>query len=139
MIVERKTGSVIRSPERHVAFPVNREGLNDVGLPGAISRKFWPELASVRTAKLGEIITKDIGRKVFHALVVYSLEDGWSEAPRHIEACFNELKIPVDQEIASVVIGGDAVGARSGADPPANLAAMDRSDQYIVVYEKPTH
>ena len=93
MIVGRKVGDVMQGPERHVAFAVNSQGANDAGLAGNISRIFWPYLASTGPIRMGEILSKEAGRKVFHALVVHSLEqDGWAEAPRHIEACFNELQ-----------------------------------------------
>ena len=134
MIVGNKIGDVLTSPERHVAFAINTEGHNDAGLAGNISDHFWPELASTGPIRMGEILSKDLGYKVFHALVVHSLIDGWSDTPQHIEACFNELEIPTDEEIASVAIGAVLVGALSGANTHDNLAAMDRSNKSIVIY-----
>lgn len=84
---------------------------------------------------MGEILTKDTGKKFFHALVVHSLKEGWAEAPRHIEACFNELQVATDEEIASVAMGAGMIGMLSGANPAENLAAMERSNKSIVVYD----
>lgn len=135
MIVGRKVGDVITGPERHVAFAVNSEGHNDAGLAGNIAFNFWPELASTGPIRMGEILSKDTGKKVFHALVVHSLTEGWEEAPRHIEACFNELRIPTDEEVASVAMGAGMIGMLSGANPAENLAAMERSNKSIIIYD----
>lgn len=135
MIVGRKVGDVIQGPERHVAFAVNTEGHNDAGLAGNIAFNHWSELAATGPIRMGEILSKDTGGKVFHALVVHSLKEGWSDAPQYIEACFNELHIPTDEEIASVAMGGGLIGQMSGADVAANLAAMERSDKSIVIYD----
>lgn len=135
MIVGRKVGDVITGPERHVAFAVNTEGHNDAGLAGNISSKFWPELASTGPMRMGEILSKDTGSKVFHALVVHSLREGWEGAPDHIESCFNDLQIPTDEEVASVAMGAGMIGILSGANPAENLAAMERSTRDIVIYD----
>ncbi len=73
MIVGRKVGDVVTGPERHVAFAVNSEGHNDAGLAGNIAYNYWPELASTGAIRMGEILSKDAGNKVFHALVVHHL------------------------------------------------------------------
>jgi hypothetical protein len=136
MIVGRKVGDVIQGPEKHMAFAINSEGHNDAGLAGSIALNFWPELASTGRIGIGEILSKDTGKKVFYAMVVHSLDkDGWDEAPAQIEACFNELKVPTDEEIASVAMGAGMIGQLQGADAQANLAAMERSDKKIVVYD----
>ena len=135
MIVGKKVGDVVTGSERHVAFAVNSEGHNDAGLAGNISYNFWPELASTGPIRMGEILSKDTGKKVFHALVVHSLTEGWEDAPQYIEACFNELQIPTDEEVASVAMGAGMIGMLSGANPAENLAAMERSNKSIVVYD----
>src|SRR5689334_16049107 len=129
MIVGRKVGDVIQGAEKHVAFAVNTEGHNDAGLAGNIAFNHWPELVSTGPIRMGEILSKDTGSKIFHALVVHSLRQGWAEAPQHIEACFNELHIPTDEEIATVAMGAGLIGQMSGADVAANLAAMERSNK----------
>ena len=135
MIVGRKIGDVLRGPEPHMAFAVNTEGFNDAGLAGSISARFWPELASTGPQRLGTVLTKMTDSKVLHALVVHSLTDGWGDAPQHIEACFNALEVPTDEEIASVAMGAGMIGMMSGASPEQNLAAMERSTKSIVVYD----
>ncbi len=135
MIVGRKVGDVAQGSERHVAFAVNTEGHNDAGLAGNIAYTYWPELTQTGPIRMGEILSKDTGSKVFHALVVHSLREGWAEAPQYIEACFNELHIPTDEEIASVAMGAGLIGQMSGADVAANLAAMERTDKSIVIYD----
>lgn len=134
MIVARKVGDIIAGSERHMAFAINSEGHNDAGLAGNVAYNFWPELASTGPIRMGEILSKNTGSKVFHALVVHSLTEGWDESPKHIETCFNQLDVPTDEEIASVAIGAGMIGLLSGADPAANLDAMERSDKSIVVY-----
>lgn len=136
MVVGRKVGDVSQGSERHVAFAVNSEGYNDAGLAGSIAYNYWPELAKTGPIRMGEVLSKNTGKKVFHALVVHSLtEDGWAEAPQYIEACFNELHIPTDEEIASVAMGAGMIGRLSGANPAENLAAMERSNKSIVIYD----
>lgn len=135
MIVARKVGDVLRGPEAHVAFAVNTEGYNDAGLAGGISARFWPELAKTGPQRLGTVLTKMTDSKILHALVVHSLSEGWSDAPKHIEACFNELEVPTEEEIASVAMGAGMIGRLSGADPQENLAAMERSNKSIVLYD----
>lgn len=134
MIVGKKVGDIITGPERHVAFAINSEGLNGAGLAGNIAYQYWPELASTGAIPMGESLSKNTGKKIFHALVVHSLAAGWEDAPHHIEACFNELQIPTDEEVASVAMGAGMVGLLSGANPAANLAAMERSDKSIIIY-----
>lgn len=135
MIVGQKVGDVVAGPERHVAFAINSEGHNDAGLAGNIAYNFWPELASTGPIRMGEILSKDTGKKFFHAMVVHSLTEGWGEAPGHIEACFNELQVATDEEIASVAMGAGMIGMLSGANPAENLAAMERSNKSIVIYD----
>lgn len=131
MIVGRRVGDITTGPERHVAFAVNSEGYNDAGLAGNIAFNFWPELVSTGPVGMG----KDTGKKFFHALVVHSLAEGWQEAPHHIEACFNELQVPTDEEVASIAMGAGMIGMLSGANPAENLAAMERSHKNIVIYD----
>lgn len=137
MIVGARAGDILTGPERHVAFAVNCEGINGRGLADSIARDFWPELTVTGPVNMGEILSKDMGdtaRKVFHALVVYSLEEGWANVPHHIEACFNALAVPTDEEVASVVMGAGMAGEHTGADPAENLIAMARSNKRIIVY-----
>jgi hypothetical protein len=134
MIVGHKTGDVIHGPERHVAFAVNSEGYNDAGLAGNVAFNYWPELAETGPIRMGEMLSKDTGSKVFHAMVVHSLEEGWEETPKHIEACFNALQVATDEEVASIAMGAGMIGMMSGANPDENLAAMDRSNKSIVIY-----
>lgn len=137
MIVDIRTGDVIQGPERHVAFAVNSLGINTNGLAGDIADRFWPEIEDMGRVRMGEMLSKDCGQKVFHALVVHApgSEGGWSEAPLHIETCLNRLEVPDDELIASVAMGAGMVGMMTGANPGANLAAMARSEKKIVVYD----
>lgn len=136
MIIGRKVGDVIAGPERHIAFAVNSNGGNHAGLAGSIARNFWPELAKTGPQRMGAILSKESGRKFFHALVVHSLEaNGWEQAPYYIETCFNELQIPTDDEVASVTMGAGIIGRALGANPEENLAAMERSNKSIIIYD----
>ena len=72
MIVDTIRGNVFDTPHNHIAFAVNTEGYNDAGFAGQVSRQ-WKELSSTGGNKLGEVLSKKIGNKTFHALVCLSL------------------------------------------------------------------
>jgi len=136
MIVRRKIGDVIQGFERHVAFAVNTEGTNTVGLAGKIATFYWPQLFEIGPHARRTVLSTRVGSKIFHAMFVHSATDnGWEGSPDDIEDCFNQLRLPTDQEVASVTMGAGVVGKLSGADPEANLAAMERSGASIVLYE----
>ena len=139
MIVGLGEGDILDGPERHVAFAVNTLGENPFGarvdfLGAPLVPKFWPEVGPSGSLSLGNIFSGNTGKRVFHALVVHSPQGGWGGAPERIEACFNALRIPTDQEVAAVVMGDGPLNQRNGADTIANLQAMDRSSKPVVVY-----
>jgi hypothetical protein len=133
MIVDWRVGNVLDGPERHLAFPINVEGKPGVGLDGTIADNYMPELEQTGPLRMGTILSREVGQKFFHGLVVHSLTN-WAEAPKHIEACFNELEISTDEEVASIVMGGGTEGQRVGAETAKNLGAMARSNKSIAIY-----
>ncbi len=68
--------------------------------------------------KLGSVISKKIGDKVYHALVCHSLENGWGKNQAEvIKQCFDNIDIDDSEEIASIAIGTGFVGMLTGANP----------------------
>mgnify|MGYP001602394008 CR=1 FL=1 len=59
MIVNTTRGDVFQAPHKHIAFAVNTEGYNDAGFAGAVSSRYWPELANTGTKKLGDALMKN--------------------------------------------------------------------------------
>jgi len=137
MIVNTVRGDVFQAPNKHIAFAVNTEGCNDVGFAGAVSSRYWPELANTRALNLGlgSVIQTNIEGKTFHALVCHSLGgDGWSKTAEIVMECLDSLVIPDEETIAIVLMGAGMIGQMGGADVFAILGGMARSKKKVVVY-----
>ncbi len=137
MILKQVKGDVFKSEYKHIAFAANSEGINDAGFAGLVARRFWPDLAIIGPQALGTVLarTDAKAKRSFHALVVHSLgADGWAKTPQYIEECFGRIGIAPDETIATVLMGGGPVGQMMGADVEANLAAMQRVPNKLVVY-----
>ena len=134
MVVQTVKENIFNSDARHIAFGVNTEGYNDVGFSGQVTSKYWPELSDCDEHEIGEVLSKEIGDKVFHALVCHSLENGWGEdQAKVIKECFD--KIPSDGEIiASVAIGTGLVGVVSGSNFRQIVCGMHDSNQEIILH-----
>lgn len=131
MIVETKQDYI---SEKHIAFFINSEGYNDFGLAEQVLQKYWNELANRGEHKIGTVLSKVIGEKTFHALVCYSLHDGWGKNQAHI---IKELfdKITANGEpIATVLVGNKLVGMKNGANLVEMLCGMHDSEQQIILH-----
>lgn len=134
MIINTIRGDVFQAPHKHIAFAVNTEGYNDTGFAGAVSSRYWPELANTGAKKLGDVISKN-GDKTFHALVCHSLGgDGWKKTTEAVTRCLDSLDIPDDEVIAIVLMGAGMVGQMGGADVFSILGGMARSKKKVAVY-----
>lgn len=74
MVKNEVRGDIFTTSDKHIIFAINTEGYNDSGFAGAVSRKYWPELANAGGNKFGEVLTKEAGDKTFYAIVCHSLE-----------------------------------------------------------------
>lgn len=134
MIIRTVQDDIFKSKEKHIAFAVNAEGINDSGFAGQVSRQYWKELANCGEHKIGTVISKTIGDKTFHALVCHYLQGNWGENQAEIiRECFNN--IPANGEpIASIAIGTGFVGRISGADFRQIVCGMHDSEQRIILH-----
>ena len=133
MIIKTIDEDIFKTKMNHITFAINKEGINDSGFARKVSEDYWPELRYCGQNELGNVISKTINGKTFHALVCHSLDQGWGcNQRRIIEKCFNN--IDTDEQIASVAIGNGFVGFLSGADIKQILCGMYDSDKEIVLY-----
>ena len=137
MIVGMFRGDIFKTSCCHIAFAVNTEGLNDAGFAGAVSSRYWPELADTGEKKLGEVMCKKSKKekKTFHALVCHSLDDGgWKGTAETVTKCLDSLDVPDDETIAIVLMGAGLIGQMGGADVFSILGGMARSKKRVTVY-----
>ena len=134
MIIHNKQGNdILNGGETQIAFAVNTEGCNDSGFAGLISRKYWPELASIGECKLGTVLTKTTTDGItLYALVCHSLKNGWNNQTETIQKCFDSIEC--DDPIASISIGTGMIGVLSGADFAQIKKGMDLSKKKIILY-----
>lgn len=131
MIIETKSGNILKGSEKRIAFAVNTFGVNDEGFAWMISQNFWPELAYIGKTKLGTVLTKKSGNIEFFALCCHSRS--WRNQKRIIKKCFDA--IPGDEPVASVAIGTGDIGVGSGANFRLILAGMKASKKEIILYQ----
>lgn len=134
MIVKTVRDNIFNTDVRHIVFAINKEGYNDVGFSGKVSSKIWPELSDFGCHEIGDVFSKEVDGRLFHALVCHSLKEGWPEDQAEtIRECFD--KIPADGEvIASVAIGTGLIGVVSGSDFRQIVCGMHDSNQEIILY-----
>lgn len=136
MITNQVQGDIFAAPQRHIAFAVNVEGLNDSGFAGKVAERFWPELANIGKNKLGKVLTRKEGEKTYYALVCHSLtkRNGWKTTPKVVRECLDKLRVPKDEEIAVVLMGSGPVGQLGGANVSAIVDAIDAAKKKVVVF-----
>lgn len=135
MIVDMVRGNIFECSYRHIAFAVNSEGYNDAGFAGQVSSNDWPELANIGQKTLGDVLSKEVEGRTYHALVCHSLRgDCWKRTPETVTKCLDSLKTPDDEIIGVVLMGAGMVGQICGADVFANIGGMARSNKKVAVY-----
>lgn len=134
MIIDTEYGDIFASPYNHIVFAVSADEPVDGGVAGAVMVRFWPGLHKKGVLRLGEVLSNDLGGRVFHALACHSSRRGWGDAPYYIERGLNS--IAADDIMASVRMGAGPGGERYRADSFAILGAMARSAKKIVLYER---
>jgi len=135
MIVNTTRGDVFRAPNKHIAFAVNTEGFNDAGFAGAVSSRYWPELANTGAQNLGTVLRHNANDKTFYALVCHSLGgNGWKKTAETVTKCLDKIEVSDDKTIAIVLMGAGMVGQIGGADVFSILGGMARSKKKVAVY-----
>ncbi|MDD4409320.1 MAG: hypothetical protein PHW52_01565 [Candidatus Pacebacteria bacterium] len=137
MIVREEAGDIFKTQCKHIMFAVNVEGVNDCGFAGQVSSHYWPEISCTMPSPLGTVFSAEKNGKTFHAIVCHSLcVGGWKETPKVLRGCLDNLAVPDEERIASVLIGGGFVGQAIGANVSDIINAMDQSRKSIVLYFK---
>ena len=114
MIVNITRGDVFQSPHRYIVFAVNTEGYNDAGFAGAVSSRYWPDLANIEN-KLGTVLRHNAGDKTFWALVCHSLGvNGWKQTDETVMRCLDKIEVADSETIAIVLMGAGMVGQMGG-------------------------
>ena len=133
MIIQNKSGDILKGGETHIAFAVNTEGINDSGFAGTVSNMYWPELANIGPCELGTVLTKTTDDGItFYALVCHSLDDGWVDQTEVIKKCFDAINCA--EPIASISIGTGLIGILSGANFAKIRKGMELSEKEIILY-----
>lgn len=134
MVVKTIQDDIFKTKAKNIAFAINKEGFNDSGFAGQVSRKYWPELSNCGEHEIGTVLSKTVGTKTYHALVSHSLKENWGENQAEIiKECFDN--IPSNgQPIATIAIGTGFVGMLSGADFRQIVCGMHDSQQQILLY-----
>ncbi len=134
MIVNLVFEDIFLTPFKHIVVAVNAEGQNYTGFAGKVARQYWPELHETG-GKLGTVLQKQVADKTFYAFVCYDLFDyEWLLSPLKFEECLDQLEVPEDERIATILIGGNTVGRLGGPVAMEILGAMARSKNKFVVY-----
>jgi len=124
----------LKQSVQHIAFVINKEGIIEYGLAGEVAFKYWPELVDCGSHELGEVISKQVGNTTFHAMVTYSIEEGWpKDQSQIIRNCLNKIDSN-GQPIATTLIGNDFAGKMTGADCNQIIRGMIESNQEIELY-----
>lgn len=136
MIIKTDQGDIFKTEAKHIAFAVNKEGLNDSGFAGQVSSKYWEELANCGEHEIGTVLSKTVGDKTYHALVCHSLYGNWGDDQAQIiKECFDKIPSNGDR-IATIAIGTGFIGMLSGANFRQIVCGMHDSHQQIMLYSK---
>ena len=137
MINRTERGDIFNTSAKHIAFSINAEGAVGGGFDGSVISRCWPELLHCGAHPIGTALSKEVGGVTFHALVTHSLKKGWGsdeEQRKNTRKCFDSIKIPVGEEIASIAIGTGFMGAITGANPRQIVCGMCDSKHNITIY-----
>ena len=130
MIIKTKKGDILASGEKRIAFAINTEGANAIGLAGIITKRYWPELANIGETKIGTVLSKKVDDVEFYALTCYSLDKIEEKQKQVIKECFDA--IPGNEPIASISIG--FIGILNRTDFYEIRAGMEATKKEIILY-----
>jgi len=132
-------GDIFDTLADHIAFAVhwpNKKGHannNAGGFSSKVAEFGWTDLGDI-VFKKGEVRSRKIKGKTFHAMAVHTPEEGgWDETPQLIENCLNILPVSSIEVVAVVLIGGGDAGAKYNATV-RNLEGMVKTCKTVVLY-----
>ena len=138
MIIKSIQDNIFNTDIKHIAFAINKEGYNDMGFAGDVAGKYWNELANCGAQEMETVLSKNVNDKTFHAIVCYSLSDGWGDNQSEvIKKCFDNIDCN-GEEIATIAIGTGLIGMLGGANFRQIICGMHDSKQKIVLYSQYT-
>ena len=139
MIHDVIKGDIFESKNNHIIFAVTTEGSNHFGFSGDVISKCWPELENTGGNELGEVLTKKVGDKTFHAIVCHGLHKnvGWTQAPAIIEKAINEMSFPETECASIIAIGTSYFATISSAPLPEIMQALKNCNKQLAVYSLP--
>jgi hypothetical protein len=136
--------NVIKTKNKHIAFGVNKEGVNVGGFAAAVIRRHWSELEDMCKqglckCDLGDVLTHvaDDGH-VYHALVCYSINEGFKNQKETIKQCFDNIELPNEEKgetITAVDFGRGILAKHLGADLNKIISGMEKSSKKICLAE----
>ena len=132
MIITTKRGDILSNDERRIAFPINTEGVLNDTFAGIIAQRYWRDLATIGSTKLGTVLTKKTEGIELFALCCYSLQHGWQDQEGIINKCYNDIS--GDEPVACIAIGTEFLDIKSGANVDLIQAGMHTSDKKIILY-----
>lgn len=137
MALNKKTGSVLKSRYKYIAFPVRTNGLLD-SFAQKIRELGFKELSQLTDQDLGNVITKEINGRIFHALpVISSHKEGWGSTSLILERCLNSDDIhpkkPVALMLRSII---DDEAKACGAKTNLIIEVIKETKRNIVLFMK---
>lgn len=134
MIIKTDKNDISTTNAKHIAFAISAEGYGNSVIATRFINRYWPELTNCGELEIGTVLSKHIGNKTFHALVCYTLENGWEDnQAEFIKECFD--KIPANGDIiATYLFGSDFIDIENGADSRNILRGMNESSQKVKLH-----
>ena len=132
IIPARPDEDILDSGMKHICFAINSEGVDCSDFASYIQSHYWPELANVGQSKLGTSVTHERDGVFYHALVCYSVVDGWKNTAAVVRRCFDSIE--TDDPVASIGIGTDVLDCLHGSQFYAVCEGMEDSKKTIVLY-----
>ena len=134
MIIKNVRGKIFDTEAEHIAFPINVEGFSDSKTAFTIVENYWPELYHTGKHSLGDVISKKVDGKTFHALVCHSAFKGWGEEQKSIITdCFNKIESD-GKPVAAELIGTGIIAMIQGSDSQAILQGIAASKTLVELH-----
>lgn len=136
MIEKILKGNIFWGLEKHIAFGINKEGINCSFFAEVVSNEYWPELFDLGQQEIGSVVSKEIeGKFTLHALVCYSYNDGWAkDQGTIIKTCLDSIELKNDDSIACHSIGDTTQDVIKGAKQSLLLEGIRTSSKKIRIY-----
>lgn len=137
-MVRAVQSNILDSDAKHIVFAINKEGYNDTGFAGEISKEYWEGLQKYSSDRFGKVFSKTIGDKTFYAIVCYSIDEGWPDNTREIiKESFDKIQSN-GEPIDTIPIGTRYTEKLTGADFKEIVNGMQDSKQEIYLHSNYT-